>query len=240
MPSSRKAALGRDGVTEQNWITLMAQEVVESNALFARMRKERLDGTWGTTSSAEKAAAAATAPATTGTPGAATPQVAPGTPRAGTPSFIRGAPGRTATPLPQPVAPAPAQPVSAPMVPVISTEGLSQSALRALRITATKRPGEVPVPRKEKVAKVSLSDQRVKGVYEPHTGLTHYRVDTQPTRSRMERVYDNESYEKSVLGGTLTGSGAWGLAWIDTYADTRDYQREKEEEMKKLFAELTS
>lgn len=66
------------------------------------------------------------------------------------------------------------------------------------------------------------------------------RVDTQPTRSRMERVYDGDSYEKSVLGGTLTGSGAWGLAWIDTYAEVRDYRQEKEEKMRKLFADLMS
>lgn len=66
------------------------------------------------------------------------------------------------------------------------------------------------------------------------------RVDTQPTQSRMERIKGAGSDEKSVLGGTLTGSGAWGLAWIDTYAEGRDYQAEKNEEMRKLYESLTS
>ena len=56
----------------------------------------------------------------------------------------------------------------------------------------------------------------------------------------MERLYSPESDEKSVLGGTLTGSGAWGVVWIDTCAEVRDWKQEKDEEMRKLFLELTS
>ena len=56
----------------------------------------------------------------------------------------------------------------------------------------------------------------------------------------MERVYGPEADEKSVLGGTMTGSGAWGLVWIDSYAEGRDYAAEKEQQMRKLYEELTS
>ena len=66
------------------------------------------------------------------------------------------------------------------------------------------------------------------------------RADTQPTRSKMERIRDPGSEDKTVLGGTLTGSGAWGIAWIDTYAEVRDYEAEKHEEMRKLYDQLMS
>lgn len=69
------------------------------------------------------------------------------------------------------------------------------------------------------------------GVYEPHNGIvvcactfcesactSHLyvadRSDTQPTRSRWETGLQND--ERKVLGGTKTGNGAWGLAWVDT------------------------
>ncbi len=51
----------------------------------------------------------------------------------------------------------------------------------------------------------------------------------------MERVSGPDGETRSVLGGTLTGSGAWGVAWIDTYADSKDYEAEKHEEMQRLF-----
>ena len=68
------------------------------------------------------------------------------------------------------------------------------------------------------------------GVYEPHNGIvvceykfrgsartSSYlpdRSDTQPTRSWWE--LGPRSDERRILGGTKTGNGAWGLAWIDT------------------------
>lgn len=69
------------------------------------------------------------------------------------------------------------------------------------------------------------------GVYEPHNGIvvceykfgqhactSHIyftdRSDTQPTCSRWEQGPRND--ERRVLGGTMTGNGAWGLAWVDT------------------------
>ena len=69
------------------------------------------------------------------------------------------------------------------------------------------------------------------GVYEPHNSVVvceymfrkiacasrlHFtdRSDTQPTRSRWEPGPRNE--ERKILGGTKTGNGAWGLAWVDT------------------------
>ena len=69
------------------------------------------------------------------------------------------------------------------------------------------------------------------GVYEPHNGIvvcecqfieracaSHLcftdRSDTQPTCSRWEQGPRND--ERRILGGTKTGNGAWGLAWVDT------------------------
>ena len=69
------------------------------------------------------------------------------------------------------------------------------------------------------------------GVYEPHNGIVvceytfrqstwvphlHFadRADTQPTRSRWEPGPRTD--ERVILGGTKTGNGAWGLAWVDT------------------------
>ncbi|KLO18369.1 hypothetical protein SCHPADRAFT_866713 [Schizopora paradoxa] len=53
------------------------------------------------------------------------------------------------------------------------------------------------------------------GIYEPHSSLTHYRVDTQPTKARWEAVPGGQG-TRTVLGGTKTGNGAWALAWVDT------------------------
>ncbi|KAG6915620.1 hypothetical protein DXG01_010696 [Tephrocybe rancida] len=58
-------------------------------------------------------------------------------------------------------------------------------------------------------------------VYEPHTGLLHYRNDTQPTQSRWELLPDSDE-KQSVLGGSKVGNGAWALAWIDTAMEVED------------------
>ncbi|KAI0089622.1 chromatin remodelling complex Rsc7/Swp82 subunit-domain-containing protein [Irpex rosettiformis] len=50
------------------------------------------------------------------------------------------------------------------------------------------------------------------GVYEPQTGIVLYRSDTQPTQSHWEPVDDS----RPILRGTKVGSGAWGLATVDT------------------------
>ncbi|OAX36900.1 hypothetical protein K503DRAFT_694252 [Rhizopogon vinicolor AM-OR11-026] len=52
------------------------------------------------------------------------------------------------------------------------------------------------------------------GVYEPHTGLVHYRADTQPTRYHWEQIA-----QRRLLRGTKAGNGAWALAWIDTHIE---------------------
>jgi len=52
------------------------------------------------------------------------------------------------------------------------------------------------------------------GAYEPHTGLVHYRSDTQPTQCRWEQLpYTDE--KPRILGGTRMGNGGWSLAWVD-------------------------
>lgn len=173
MPSSRKAALGRDGVTEENWILLTAQEVVESNILFAKMRRERLEGTGGGTTSGAAASGDKEKEKEKIAPATGTPQPHPAAEasRAGTPATTKAQP-----PPPPPPAPVPT------LAPVISIEGLSQSALRALRMSA-RRPAEgsaaigatgtIAPTRKTKVPKASSAGERPKGVYEPHTGLMH-------------------------------------------------------------------
>lgn len=79
----------------------------------------------------------------------------------------------------------------------------------------------------------SLEDELPLGLYESHSGIVHCkrfchilyidigeiifivdRADTQPTTSRWEMMPD--SMQKRVLGGTKSGNGAWGLAWVDT------------------------
>ncbi|KZT04960.1 uncharacterized protein LAESUDRAFT_715256 [Laetiporus sulphureus 93-53] len=56
------------------------------------------------------------------------------------------------------------------------------------------------------------------GVYEPHTGIVFYRSDTQPSRARWESLPDDAD-KRRVLGGTKAGSGAWGVAWVDTVVE---------------------
>lgn len=170
MPSSRKAALSRDDVTEVNWLTMMATAVVEANEQFAKIRKERLEqaGTGSASTAAPAGAPAPPAPAD-GVPASAVPsnllraQSTVTGSRGGTPAQGRQ-PSPNVAALTAAPSPAPPPPEPEP----ISTEGLSQAALRALKLDARRKAG----PKKPKKAQVPLDD-RPKGVYEPHTGLTH-------------------------------------------------------------------
>jgi len=60
----------------------------------------------------------------------------------------------------------------------------------------------------------NIEDELPLGVYEAHSGVVHYRADTQATRSHWEIMPD--SLQTRVLGGTKSGNGAWALAWVDT------------------------
>ncbi|KAI0340443.1 hypothetical protein BDW22DRAFT_1379280 [Trametopsis cervina] len=62
------------------------------------------------------------------------------------------------------------------------------------------------------VKRQKTMDSEPKGVYDPQTGLVFHRSDTQPTRARWEYV----DGARPVLGNTKVGSGAWGVAWVDT------------------------
>ena len=125
MPSSRKAILNRDGVTEENWMLLMAQEVVEANQEFTKMRRERLEQVRGSGGPSQTIVR--------------TDSVEPS--RSGTPIVQPQGPE-------QPVAP-PAEPTD------LSTEGLSAAALRALNMGARRTAAvarerkKVRVPRDE-------------------------------------------------------------------------------------------
>ncbi|KAG8963558.1 hypothetical protein FRC03_002858 [Tulasnella sp. 419] len=227
MSSSRKAALSRDGVTEENWMALASTGVHEANEEYAKMRKQRLypggatDATAGTN----------VASVTSGKPQPSTTSLLATLPRGSTPQIKQSERSTPAPPTENP--PIEEKP--------ISIEGLSLAALRALNL---KRPGFTingsPIKKKPKqMVKVEV-DQRVKSVYEPHTGLTHYPVNTQATYSRMELLSGPDDSDKFVLGGSLTGSGAWGVAWVDTVAEFRDFETEKHQEMAALRASLDS
>ncbi|KAF8502414.1 chromatin remodelling complex Rsc7/Swp82 subunit-domain-containing protein [Hysterangium stoloniferum] len=72
------------------------------------------------------------------------------------------------------------------------------------------------------------------GVYEPHSGIVHYRVDTQPTQGHWQPVLTAAGRPREVLGGTRVGAGAWGLAWVDTVMEyvPDDEERTYREAMK--------
>ena len=57
----------------------------------------------------------------------------------------------------------------------------------------------------------------------------HYcpdRSDTQPTSSRWQVISSSTPTPSNpkgrLLGGTKTGNGAWGLAWIDTVMESSE------------------
>ncbi|KAI0372528.1 hypothetical protein BV20DRAFT_939758 [Pilatotrama ljubarskyi] len=88
-----------------------------------------------------------------------------------------------------------------------------QEAARAEKRGASEAPhGESSGKRRVQESDLPL------GVYEPQTGLVFYRSDTQPTRARWEALPD-DGEKRRVLGGTKVGSGAWGLAWVDTVVE---------------------
>ncbi|EEB91273.1 hypothetical protein MPER_10399 [Moniliophthora perniciosa FA553] len=79
-------------------------------------------------------------------------------------------------------------------------------------------PSRAPAKKKRKVISgVDLDPGPALGAYDPHTGLVYYRSTTQSTTSRMLPSPDSPPPgPRRVLGGTKTGLGAWGIAWIDT------------------------
>ncbi|KAF9051161.1 hypothetical protein BDZ89DRAFT_1057024 [Hymenopellis radicata] len=120
----RKSLLARDGVTEENWMLMMAQRVSDSGAEWTKLRRAALKASGPSVTEEQQT----------------------------------------------------------------QVEENEESGAKRRRIDAL-------------------------GAYEPHTGLVLYRSDTQPTRSRMEKVPDES---RSIIGGSKAGNAAWGLAWVDT------------------------
>ncbi|KAG7442805.1 uncharacterized protein BT62DRAFT_904881 [Guyanagaster necrorhizus] len=139
----RKSLLSRDGVTEENWMWMMAQRVLEGDGELAKWRRNRLKPGGG----------------------------------------------------------------------------------------ETMREEDVEPLKKKR--KVSSDDPLPMGVYEPHTGNVYYRLDTQPTRSRLEV----DPTAEPVLGGTKAGNMAWGLAWVDTIMEPR-MEDENAHERERLLREV--
>ncbi|KAF8653665.1 hypothetical protein AX16_003816 [Volvariella volvacea WC 439] len=106
----------------------------------------------------------------------------------------------------------------------VQTQGQQQTGINALKREVEEGDGEEDeqmvdvdsLEPKAKKKKVGFQEDRTPiGIYEPHTGLIYYRSDTQPTKSRWELLPESTT-KKRILGGTKTGNGAWGIAWVDT------------------------
>lgn len=80
---------------------------------------------------------------------------------------------------------------------------------------------------KRKVHRLSRKERRLMkqppiGVYEPHTHLPHFSLDTQPTWSTIEQLHrrpqigQRDDATNPVLGGSRVGSGAWGVFTLET------------------------
>ncbi|KAJ7628475.1 chromatin remodelling complex Rsc7/Swp82 subunit-domain-containing protein [Roridomyces roridus] len=148
----RKSLFSRDGVTEENWMWMMAMRTVSAGEEWAKWRKEGLN----------------------------------------------------------------------------SVDAVGNVIKRKADAEGEQQPETADASRKK--LKLEPEDYLPLGSYEAHSGLVHHRTDTQPTRSRMEMMPD--SADKTVLGGTKTGNGAWGVAWLDTVMDFRtlEERRRLEEE----------
>lgn len=195
LAQTRRAMFVREGVGEENWMWMMAVGVREANAVINNVRKERMMRV----------------------------------PEAGVVDDAK-------------VEEIIAAPGPGPALGSRRSAGLSRAASELVddpssAVSASK--DDVLLGSKQHAAEVD--DPRPLGVYEPHTGLIHCafpllpisflllefsyfwiridRADTQPTRSRLERV---ETDRRPVLGGTTVGSGAWGIAYIDTIMEFDD------------------
>ncbi|KIK68264.1 hypothetical protein GYMLUDRAFT_154083 [Collybiopsis luxurians FD-317 M1] len=151
----RKALLNRDGVSEENWMWMMATRVREADKRWKKCRNGAVSG------------AAATTLRTTSRDTKEKQQADPD-------------------------------------------------------LDADMEDGNPPAQKKLKVSSTPILPL---GAYEPHTGTVFFRNDTQPSRSRLEAVSvpadslpnsKNKRPDSGVLGGTKTGAGAWGLAYVDT------------------------
>jgi len=73
----------------------------------------------------------------------------------------------------------------------------------------------------------------------------HYcpdRSDTQPTSSRWQVVSSSTPTPSNpkgrLLGGTKTGNGAWGLAWIDTVMESASERGKDFEQRERILREV--
>ncbi|ELU38633.1 hypothetical protein AG1IA_07335 [Rhizoctonia solani AG-1 IA] len=59
------------------------------------------------------------------------------------------------------------------------------------------------------------------GWYEPHTGIWHYRADTQPTQAKLTHAPPTREalLADAVLGGSKIGSNSWGIASVKTFME---------------------
>ncbi|KAJ7164887.1 chromatin remodelling complex Rsc7/Swp82 subunit-domain-containing protein [Mycena filopes] len=159
----RKSLLSRDGVSEENWMWMIAQRTLQAGDEWAKWRKESL------------------------------------------------------------------QPVD------LAGGGLLGRKRKAEAEAEEAQSGEASSSKKPKDA----TDDLPLGVYEAHSGIIQYRADTQPTRSRLEHLPDDD-VKRAVLGGTKVGNGAWGVAWVDTIMEVRspeETERPVAEEKMRLWKE---
>ncbi|XP_006455231.1 hypothetical protein AGABI2DRAFT_194873 [Agaricus bisporus var. bisporus H97] len=174
----RKSLLSRDGVTEENWMWMMAGRANEADEEWARLRKEGR-GKAGLTVG----------------------------------GVVMGGKGSAW------LRPDPIPKDTTEKKPLLGEQDNSNTA--GADTTAMK----VKAGTKRKAAEISAL-----GVYEPHTNMILYHSATQPTRATWQLLPNSKP---RVLGGTRSGNGAWGMAWVDTVMQLPDEDEETRTEKEK-------
>ncbi|KAH7337725.1 chromatin remodelling complex Rsc7/Swp82 subunit-domain-containing protein, partial [Rhizoctonia solani] len=75
--------------------------------------------------------------------------------------------------------------------------------------------------KRSEVAEEMFTGESPLGWYEPHTGVWHYRADTQPTRAKLTHAPPTREalLADAVLGGSKIGSSSWGIASVKTFME---------------------
>ncbi|KAF8607255.1 hypothetical protein BDV93DRAFT_305333 [Ceratobasidium sp. AG-I] len=78
--------------------------------------------------------------------------------------------------------------------------------------------------RRSEVAEEVYVGEPPLGWYEPHTGVWHYRADTQPTRAKLTHAPPTREalIADGILGAAKVGSNSWGIASVKTFMELPD------------------
>ncbi|CAE7073780.1 unnamed protein product [Rhizoctonia solani] len=83
--------------------------------------------------------------------------------------------------------------------------------------------------KRSEVAEEVFTGEPPLGWYEPHTGVWHYRADTQPTRAKLAHAPPTREalLADAVLGGSKIGSSSWGIASVKTFMELPEDERKQ-------------